>query len=456
MQSAQTSDSIVGDLGPVRPRAKRHRDHLTATTRISDADEARLTSYLGDLGTQFERSIFGLMLDRQEAAGEFSARCRRCQGAGIIDGPGGFGTFTEETKASRQAPTRSGIEGIPDESIRWEKRERLVPTGGWCRPCNGTGSVPRPAEQAPVCDHCEGRGRVREFNNRPGIHEAPCAECLGTGHLAVTVEPTGSSVDGGGVLPSEESLYLFAGVSRQLGAVRARSKLCARVLELMHGDQGARWARSAHGRLFALYQETPSGKRLAKRSEGRLVEVISKRKPGERWKNPVPGGVADPFSIGVLARYRSAPSLQEAMAIAGEDWASNTELRRQRDRRPRGFIGPIREWPIWLAVAPATAGDHDTRPAIDLTVQERIAVEATLERQHKDPHRAKLLRQAGEEALALYERAAKLWVRMGERHGKLTKRTVEGRAAVIRIHDRLVASGHESAADYIAAQVAAG
>lgn len=426
----------MADAVSMQTRARKRA--IAQPIRISEADERRLTLYLGELGTQFERSVFGRILEVQELNGAFSTRCRRCKGEGIVDGADGFAVVVEEVKQSRQATTqRHSIEAIPDESTRFETRERQVPRGGWCRPCNGTGSVPKPEERAPRCAKCDGRGRVAAFNNRPGCHDLPCRECLGAGRARLTAEPTGSSLEGSDNVPNEEALEIYAVTSRQLAAVRDRSASCARGIELLFGDQGARWARTAEGRLFALYQLTPSGKRLAKWAEAQaiadkeqqLAKAAAKTRGGKPkprkkgWTNPKPLGFSlDPFS-------GARPQLRPVEPLLG----------------------------VALPPAPARETDNERpRPDVELTIQDRIGSEALTQRTRPDPYRAKLLLEAAEQARQLYVRASKLWVQVGASLGKKpTPRQLAERAAVIRIHDRLRSDGHDTAANYIAAQVKA-
>lgn len=450
-EQASGANAVVEETSSTRlaiPK-RRGRRHC-GPVLISEADEARLTLFFGALGTRFERSVCGRILEIQEVNGAFSARCRRCKGTGIVDGPGGFAVVLQEVKRSRQSTTqRHSIEAIPDESQRWENEKVEAPSGGWCRPCNGTGTVPKPQGAMPPCEVCAGRGRVAALTG--GSRAAPCSGCLGTGRTRTTVELTSQADRSSSSSITEEALTTYAVTSRQLAGVRSRSAVCARAIELLLGDQGARWARTAHGRLFALYQETPAGKRLARWAEARVVAEKERqlKKEGrklpkaDRWTNPEPqrGAVPD-----------------------ADERASKTWSRRQarwvramfRHKDLRDFIGPIQEAPRpagWLSGDRVPLRTHQKpRPDIELTVQDRIWSEAVSERTHPDPFRGKLLREAAEQAHELYLRASKLWVRVGNARRKPTERQVEESAAVMRLVTRLEKRGGSDAARYVTEQ----
>lgn len=445
-----------------KPLRLRKRPQLAnASLRISEADEARLTLYLGELGTRFERSVSGRILEIQEQFGSFSTRCRRCKGSGIIEGPGGFAVVVEEVQRTRQSSTqRRSIEAIPDESSRWEASEQPAATGGWCRPCNGTGSVPKTESGPPPCERCSGSGRAAAFNVRPGHHDVPCVDCLSTGRAQLTAEPTGSSVEGSDNAPSEGALTLYALTSRQLEAVRNVSDVSARAIEVLFGDIGARWARTHHGRMFALYHLTPAGKRLvkwaddrvAKEAQANLARSKVRKKPEKSpgWTNPPPINTADPFG-----------EVHEATVLALLAELDGKAKRRPRPRRPkhlRDFIGPVQERKTWFDGADLPSSEHEkARPPLELTAQERIGSEANVEPTRPDPYRRKLLLEAAEQARQLYVRASKLWVTVGALVGRPNKRQAEreqeDREAVVRLHERFRAKGLSGAATYIAAQV---
>src|SRR6478752_1794820 len=105
---------ITGQTSLAEQASTEHPERLQLTkelaapkvVRISEADEARLMLYFGALGTRFERSVFGRILEVQELTGSFSSRCRRCKGSGIIEGVGGFSVVLQEVARSRQSTTQ--------------------------------------------------------------------------------------------------------------------------------------------------------------------------------------------------------------------------------------------------------------------------------------------------------------------------------------------------------------
>jgi len=271
------------------------------------------------------------------------------------------------------------------------------------------------------------------------------------------------------MLPNEQALHLYAVVSHQVATLRSHNESCAIAIERLVGDQGARWARTSHGRLFSLYQETAAGKRLVRWSEARdahtaeLERQKARRKLGLKprrakkgWLNPKPELESDPFSQSIDARFKASKSLTEAIEVGHEDLKSAIDLRRRRDRRPhRNFIGPIREWPTWIDGGETEKSQHHAlRPPTDLTPSERIASEVDQERKKPDTYRRKLLALAAEQSRQLYLRTCRLWVALQQGKRKPTKRQLEENAAIVKLHQLLQERGHTDAADYIAAQVA--
>lgn len=420
---------------------------LKIESDIHESDEGQLIWYFGDLGTRFERSVFGVMLDQLELGAAFSRKCGKCQGSGIVD-TGGFARVLAEVKHSRMVQAETGIGAIPDETKRWEEVERDAAHGGWCKACRGTGALPQKQKgwRGSVCDRCEGKRRVAAFNHKPGRHDAPCSHCLSTGRAPVNACPTIGQRSSTRGAPDDTTLSKFAIISRILSLVRAQRVLWFDALVRYYGDVGQRWALEDHGRLFALYDLTPSGKKLARWAEERSTTGKGskmpkpKKKGGKPWENPEPAPLAYPF-------LTFKGMLEE---VADEF----KELRKRR--RMREFIGPVfpdntrtlsDHLELTAMLGPTRATEHDRDPpATDLTPLERIGVEAKLERNHPNEHRRKLLHAAGEEALDLYRDAARSWnlvSRAGDRLRELHARTV------ISLRDEALRRGKPELADYI-------
>jgi hypothetical protein len=92
-------------------------------------------------------------------------------------------------------------------------------------------------------------------------HEPPPGE--------VTARPTGHSYQAGGYTPDEGALNRYAYISRILSRVGRAAPFGLDVLSAYYGDQGARWGRTRHGRLFSVYPLTEAGKELLRRARKR-------------------------------------------------------------------------------------------------------------------------------------------------------------------------------------------
>jgi len=91
----------------------------------------------------------------------------------------------------------------------------------------------------------------------------------------ITAQPTAEVRAPGGTMPNEGAISRYARVSRLVRDVAALDLASAGVLALFYGDQGQRWGRTVHGRLFALYPQTGAGRELlqtahaSRKKEGR-------------------------------------------------------------------------------------------------------------------------------------------------------------------------------------------
>lgn len=85
----------------------------------------------------------------------------------------------------------------------------------------------------------------------------------------ITARPTGHGYQAGGYTPDETALNRFAWISRLVSRVALIETGSAEVLGVYYGDNGARWGRTTHGRLFAVYPLTGAGKTLLRKSRTR-------------------------------------------------------------------------------------------------------------------------------------------------------------------------------------------
>lgn len=414
---------------------------LKVSDQIEEADEGHLIWYFGELGTRFERSVFGSMIDQVELTGAFSKPCSECDGTGIVD-KGGFMHVLHEAKHSAMVKAETGIGAIPDETRRWEEVERDAAHAGWCKVCRGTGALPakRKGSRGSPCRRCDGKRRAAAFNVKPGQHDIPCPDCLSTGREPITACPVTTRQESARGAPDDHILSKFAVISRRLSLVRAQRVVWFQALEAFYGDSGQRWAIEDQGRLFALYALTRSGKKLARWGEARSVigkgskMPKAKKNKAKHWKNPAPVPEAYPFL-----------TLREVLRD-GRDW------RRRESKRYR-FIGPrfpdgtrtLRDhFELRAMLGPLRATEHDNPPPVtDLTPLERIGVEVALERLQPNEHRKKLLLAAGAEALDLYFCAARAWNSVCLTGSRLRRRLARPDArAVISLRARAINEGH--------------
>lgn len=124
------------------------------------------------------------------------------------------------------------------------------------------------------CKRCGGDGFTKS--------DGQCPKCLGMGRLAYkrrgngrtpTVYPTAEVKSSGGYSPDERILERYAQVSRTLDRATSLDDCARPVLWCYYGDLGARWARTKHGRIFALYVLTQPAKRLLEIGEQQTADL---------------------------------------------------------------------------------------------------------------------------------------------------------------------------------------
>lgn len=182
-------------------------------------DESRLTWYFGIGQTAFERSTTGAMLERAEVFAWCEKRCRKCDHGALAD-------------------------------------------GSECGACKGTGYIGAKSSGSKAsgtgyrrCPGCRGLGTNRQGDT--------CQQCDGDLYISEDVNAfaSPSKDDATGYTPDDYQLAIYARVSRRLA--RLPASIHADVLQAYYGDLGARWGRTRHGRLFAVYHLTPKGSRWA-------------------------------------------------------------------------------------------------------------------------------------------------------------------------------------------------
>jgi len=192
------------------------------STALDPREETDLVWFLGAGQCAFERSNFGAQLDRIANSAEVTVRCQRCDGDGCVD----VGTVNAR----------------------------------WCPRCKGIGHHARARENRVMPRH--GHVRCSKCRGSGSAGGDPCLWCGGDGYVEIDpVFPTGFQFQ---ALPQprDAAITRYAGVSRTLARVHDASERAYAALVAYYGDQGARWALTARGRLFALYPLTQAGKKL--------------------------------------------------------------------------------------------------------------------------------------------------------------------------------------------------
>lgn len=390
---------------------------------VSGHDEAALSWFFGQGLSIYEKSTFGPIVEKIVMDGFGSAPCGRCDGAGILEDAGGvgFGDRCRSCDGTRYAPRKAG------ESLKWcltcdgvgkeHPYQVEMPKGGWCPSCRGTGSSPveRRAMRRPRCQWCRPDVVVVK-DERLGTTErlelvaarAPthcCPNCKGTGDEPLTAKRVQNDSEGGGVIGNDTALTRFAITSRRTDKVKEISPALHAALEAFYGDVGNRWARSPLGRMFALFHLTPAGKKLARMGVPKPERKVKPKK-----------------SVAKKLEKRLASAI--ASGKRGEADRLAKQLEASRDRPP------------------ASAEDAELA-ALELNTQERIGVQANIQKTQPTDERRALLAKAQEQAEDLYKRAARAW-------NSVSTSKLE-RDATKRLEERLTEMGHESVAKMVRA-----
>lgn len=433
-QVSQVRSFLAREPDPIPEGEKPRRRRPRAPRPISGPDEAALSWFFGQGLSIYEKSTFGPIVQKIAMDGYSSTTCGKCDGAGIIEEGGGVtlddkcrgcdGSGREPHKAGREQRWCLTCDGLGREA----PYEVELAKGGWCPACRGTGSscVRRrgSAVNSPGCRLCSpdpvtlrDSETGTDEQTRPPFHtrwrlitarvpKHSCWNCLGSGSEPVTAEPQGGQDEAGGVIGNDSALTRFAITSRRADAVKEISPALHAALEAFYGDMGSRWAMTPLGRLFALSHLTPAGKKLARM------------------------GVDNPERKG--KGKKKARNVQKLIVAALERGA-----RGQADRLAQELAGQRKVSP--------PPGDDAELAAVELNAQERIGVQANLQKsQPKDDRRA-LLTKAAEQSAELYARAAQAW-------NSVTTSKVEKEAAA-RLLANLTRLGHGQLANNLAAAV---
>lgn len=238
--------------------------------QISTRDEANLSWFFGPGATQFEKSTFGIMLERATQFGQHAEACDTCAGLGfveltaeqMVDRAGEFAALAAARKADDADESRSDEEAARLRELRDDEYKSICGQAN-CPECDGKRlTVSRILLRegtafscTSVCRKCHGSQRLASGD--------PCPRCDAMGYIEpVSANKGPLKADEEGWCPDDEALVRYALVSRRLDRV---GESTFEVLRLFYGDRGTRWAGTIQGRIMVLYHLTPAGGKLAAR-----------------------------------------------------------------------------------------------------------------------------------------------------------------------------------------------
>jgi hypothetical protein len=231
---------------------------------ISQADESALSWFFGPGLTVYERSTSGAILAKLVRESAYSEACKRCDGAGILGGEGGFflSSSCEGCGGSGKAPNgRTLCVECNGFGSAGEPRRRAAQAGGWCPDCSGTGStsIEHQKRRHTPCHACckplDNTGRLQKRKVKAG-----CRNCYGSGMEPVNVKPMHKAQEVSGVQADHEALARFAVTSRRVARLRAQSPLLADALAAWYGDKGQLRGDGDESRADLLYPLTEDGR----------------------------------------------------------------------------------------------------------------------------------------------------------------------------------------------------
>lgn len=228
---------------------------------ISSIDEAALEWFFGPGLAIYERSTVGAILAKLSRDSATSEPCRRCDGAGILDGAGGFAVTKacEGCGGNGKAPNGRTLCTLCKGFGSGDSRRTPAKAGGWCPSCSGTGATPvdEAKRRRTPCYACS-LAALPSGRRQKRARCAGCRNCLGTGEEPVSVRPMHKAAESGGMSANEEALARFAVTSRRVAKVREMSPILADALAAWYGDAGQQCAEddeTRSGLLFKLHAE---------------------------------------------------------------------------------------------------------------------------------------------------------------------------------------------------------
>lgn len=93
----------------------------------------------------------------------------------------GGGRSSQQSYAQDGSDLRYNIEITLEEAFNGVEKEIKIPSTTICEECHGHGT--KDGKEAPICPHCQGRGKVRSQQGGFFIVETLCPKCHGSGRL---------------------------------------------------------------------------------------------------------------------------------------------------------------------------------------------------------------------------------------------------------------------------------
>lgn len=407
MQIGQTSetepDSVAHQVRQFldAPRApeeeKRSRPRQRRPREVSGHDEASLSWFFGQGLSIYDKSTFGPIVDKIQLDGFSSTTCARCEGAGIIEGEGGV-TLEDKCQScdgSGLHPRKAG------ESQKWcltcDGLGRVVPYeielpgGGWCPSCKGTGSgsVERQSIRAPRCRWC----KPEPLEPTLSLTEEQVSE------IRTSTERVRELAEQHGV--TRQTVWNI-----QKGKHRVKPYLLApmqtawvpqhccpnclgtgdepRTAERMHKDDeggGVLGNDTALTRFAVTSRRADRVKAISPALHAALEAFYGD--VGNRWART-------PFGR-LFALFHLTPAGKKLARIAAPNDVGNAGKKKPNKKKSK------------------TARVEEALAAVELNAQERIGVQANLQKSQPKEDRKKLLDKAAEQASDLYTRAARAW-----------------------------------------------